>query len=79
MTFLKELILTKQVNQKSAIFVTDGSSYIKVMMSIKHSDIAVLNIKSANYYCIICGISKKETISFIQNTALTKKAEDYKT
>ena len=79
MTFLKELILIKQVNQKSAIFVTDGISYIKVMMSINHSDIAVLNIKSANYYCIICGISKKETISFIQNTALTKKAEDYKT
>ena len=67
------------MNQKSAIFVTDGISYIKVMMSIKHGDIAVLNIKSANYYCIICGISKKETISFIQNTALTKKAEDYKT
>ena len=49
------------------------------MMSIKYSDIAVLNIKIANYYCVICGISKKEAISFIQNTDFTKNAEDYKT
>ena len=67
------------MNQKSAIFVTIGISYIKVMMSIKYSDIAVLNIKIANYYCVICGISKKEAISFIQNTDFTKNAEDYKT
>ena len=31
LTFLKELILIKQANQKSAIFVTIGSSYIKVL------------------------------------------------
>ena len=78
MTFLKELILIKQVNQKSAIFVTDGISYIKVMMSIKHSDIAVLNIKSDDYCCIISGLSKNEAINLMQDADLTKKVEHYK-
>ena len=43
------------------------------------SDIAILNIKSADYCCIISEISKNETINFMQNTDLTIKAEHYKT
>ena len=31
------------------------------------SDIAILNIKSADYYCIIKRLSKPETINLMQN------------
>ena len=37
------------------------------------SDIAILNIKSADYYCIISEISKSEAIKLIQNVDLTEK------
>ena len=61
-------MLIKQVHQKSGIFVTNGIFQIKVlsfnrcydllMMSINLSDIAILNIKSADYCCFIGGISE---------------------
>ena len=41
------------------------------------SDIAILNIKSADYCCIISVISKTEDINLIQNADLTKKAEHF--
>ena len=37
------------------------------------SIIAILNIKSADYCCIISRISKGEAISLMQNINLTKK------
>ena len=37
------------------------------------SDIAILNIKSGDYLCVISGISKSEAINLMQNTDLTKK------
>ena len=37
------------------------------------SDIAILNIKGADYHCIISGISKNEAINLIQNGNLTEK------
>ena len=37
------------------------------------SDIAILNIKSADYHYIIGEISKSETINLMQNTDLTEK------
>ena len=37
------------------------------------SDIAILNIKGSDYCCIIRGISKSETINFMQNANLTEK------
>ena len=43
-------------------------------MKINLSDIAVLNIKSADYCCIISGISKSDTISLMQDTDLTEKS-----
>ena len=49
------------------------------MLSMKHSDIAVLSIKGADYCYIISGISKIEAICLIQNIDLTEKAEHYKT
>ena len=38
-------------------------------------DIAILNIKSADYCCIVSGISKKEAINLMQNIDLTDKRE----
>ena len=48
------------------------------MMSVNLSDIAILNIKSADYCCIISGFSKSEAINLMQNIDLTKKAGHYK-
>ena len=41
------------------------------MMSMNYCDIAILNIISVNYCCIISGISKSEAINSMQNTDLT--------
>ena len=45
-----------------------------LMMSMELSYIAVLNIKSTGYGCIISGISKSKTINLMQNIDLTKKS-----
>ena len=82
-------MLIKQANQKSAIFVTIGIFLNKgfkfqpnvcnrchdlLIMSINLSDIAILSIKSADYCCIISGISKNEAIKLMQNADLTGKS-----
>ena len=38
------------------------------------SDIATLNIKGSDYYCIISLIRKNEAINLMQNVDLTKKS-----
>ena len=43
------------------------------MMSVNLDDIVILNIKGADYCCIINGISKSDTAIILQNTDLTKK------
>ena len=48
-------------------------------MSMNLSDIAITNIKSVDYCCIISGASKIENINLMENADLTKKAEHYKT
>ena len=45
-----------------------------LMMSVNLSDIAILNIKSADYRCIVSGISKTEATNLIQNANLTEKS-----
>ena len=77
-------MLLRKANQTIAI------SYIKVlrfsqmsrdgshdllMMSMNLSDINTLNIKSADYCCIISVTSKSEAINVMHNVDLTKKAE----
>ena len=47
---------------------------IYLVMSMKLSDIAILNIKSADYCCFIRGISKNEAIELMQNANLTEKS-----
>ena len=58
LTFLKELMLIKQVRQKT----------------VNLSDIAILNIKGSDYCCIISLISKNEAINLLQNADLTEKS-----
>ena len=44
-----------------------------LMMSMNLSDIASLNMHSADYCCIINGISKIKAINIMQNINLTEK------
>ena len=89
LTFLKELMLIKQGNPKNAIFVAIGiflnrgfksqpnvcnRCHDLLMISMNLSDIAILNIKSADYCCITSGISKNEAINLMQNNNLTEKS-----
>ena len=45
-----------------------------LMMSMNLSDIAVSNIKGADYCCIISGISKSEIINLMQKINLSDKS-----
>ena len=47
--------------------------YDVLMMSININDIAVLNICEVDYRCISNGISKSETVNFLQNADLSLK------
>ena len=44
------------------------------MMSMNLSNIAILNIKGADYRCIISGVIKSEAINLMQNINLTEKS-----
>ena len=85
--FLKELILIRQANQKSVIFVTIAFSLNKrfkfqpyvcnichdlLVMFMNFSNIAILEIKNADFCCIIIGIRKSEAIKLLQSIDLTK-------
>ena len=80
-------MLIRQVNQNSAIFFTisiflekgfkfqpdvRNEYHDSLMMSMNLSNIDILNIKGADYCCIISGIIKGEAINFMQNIDLTK-------
>ena len=41
-----------------------------LMMSVNISDIAILNIKGADYHCIISGICKNEAVNLLEKTDL---------
>ena len=45
-----------------------------LIMSMYHSDIAILNIKGVDYCCYINEISKIETINLLQTIDFTKKS-----
>ena len=49
------------------------------MMPINLNDIAIFNICSVKYCCIINQIDKSEAINLLGNADLTKKVEHYKT
>ena len=46
-----------------------------LMMYMNLSDIAILNMKVADYCCIISVISKSEAMNFVQNIDLIEKPE----
>ena len=46
-----------------------------LMTSINLSNIAILNIKSVDYCCIISRISKGEATKLVQNADFTRKSE----
>ena len=48
------------------------------MMSMKLNNNDILNIKDADYCCIISRISKNEAINLMQNIDLTEKVKKYK-
>ena len=50
-----------------------------LMMSLNVSNIAILNIKSSHYPCIVRRNSKSEAINLMKNANLTEKREHYKT
>ena len=77
-TFLKELMLIKQVHRKSHYWYFLHYSFKfhpnvcnrchdLLMMSIYLSDIGILNIKGSDYCCIISLISKNEAVNLMQN------------
>ena len=45
-----------------------------LIMSMNHSDIAILNMKGDYYYCI-SGISKPEAITLMQNIDLRERSQ----
>ena len=49
-----------------------------LLISMKLSNIAILNIKGYDYRCIISGISKNEAINIMQNAHLTEKSRTLK-
>ena len=77
LTFLKELMLIKQVHQKDACHYwhfLNLRCHNLLMMSMNSSDIAILNIEGSDYCCIISLINKNEAINLMQNADLTKKS-----
>ena len=87
-TFLKQWMLIKQVHQKCDVchycyFLNYSFKFQPnvcnrchdlLMMSINLSHIAILNIKSCDYRCIISLISKNEAITLLQNADLNEKS-----
>ena len=83
-TFLKELKLIRQANERVRylsllIFFKFQPNVCNrchdlLMMSMNFSDIAILNIKSDDYRCIISAISKSEAINLMQNIDLIEKS-----
>ena len=68
--------LDKGFNFQSYVF---NGCHDLLMISVNLSEIAILNIKGANYCCIFSGINKSEAINLMQTTYLTKKVEHCKT
>ena len=48
-------------------------SYL-LMMSVNFRDIAIVNIKGSDYFCIISLISKNDAVNLMQNADLTEKS-----
>ena len=90
LTFVKKLMLIRQVNQKKCDIchcwyflnkpfkfqpnVCSGCHDLSIL-SMNLSDITTLIIESADYCFIISGTSKSEAINLSQNIDLTEKSQ----
>ena len=85
LTFTKELMLIKQMNQKSVIFFTVGSfldieSRLQIYVSngchnlsmilINIDYVAILNINCIDYRSVVNKIDKNETANLLRNVNL---------
>ena len=80
--FQKELTLIKRVHQKNVCFVIIGilkmldlnsnrMFVINVMMiAYELKNIAILNIKSADFRCMLWGISRDDVVHRLNNSVL---------
>ena len=80
--FQKELTLIKQVHQKNVCFVIIGifkmldlnSNRMFVidfmMTAYELKNIAILNVKSADFRCILWGISRDDAVHRLNNSVL---------
>ena len=78
--FRKELMLIKQVHQKSAIFFkckgfkfqpnVCNKCHDLLVISMNLSDMAISNIENSDYHCAVSGISKNEAVNLMLNTNL---------
>ena len=89
LAFLKELMLIRQANSGIDIFFTKkfydkgfkfqldvcNGCHDVLMMSMNLSDITILNIRGADYCCIVIGIDKSEATNLMQNMNLTKTSK----
>ena len=85
--FLNKFVLIKRMHQQSMILITIRISYIMfkpnrchdlLTMFMNLSNIAILNIKSSYYRCIISDKRKNEDLNLIQIVDLTRKPESCK-
>ena len=92
MTFLKQLILIREMHQKSVIFVTIDTFLDKefkfeiyvcngchneLMMYKNLCDIAIWKLYSIDYCCIITSVSKSEALN-LQNIDSNEKCRTLK-
>ena len=73
LTFLKLLMLIRQMNQKSVRYFLEKCFMFQpnvcngchdILMSVNLKDIAILKINGVDYCCLIDGISKCEVVNF---------------
>ena len=88
LTFLKKLILIQQIRDicyywyfidkglKFQLYVCN-KCYDVLIMSINLNDIAILNFRGIDYYCIINGISKSDRANFLQNADSTQDRKKF--
>ena len=76
MQYLSPLVFSdKEFKFQANVF---NRCHYVLMMSMNLSDIATLNVKVADYGCIISRISKSKAINFTQNIDLTEKSRTLK-
>ena len=76
--FQKELILTKQMHEKSVIFVITGAFQIKgchdlMQKALSFNDVAIVSVKGSDYRIHFWYMSKSDPINILKNSDLNEK------